>query len=243
MHTDILEAAETGHQMHSDAHVFDSVIRSRKAVRVFRPDAVSQKDIADILDVARTAPSNSNMQPWRVHVLSGNAKESLSEALLCAHVADLHPPLQHIPDPMPEEYRPMQEAFGARYYGALGIDKADVAARALATGRNFGFFGAPVGLIFSVDARLTKYSWLDYGLFLQTIMLAARARGLDTCPQVSFARYQAIIAEHLSLDPGFDVVCAMSLGYADQDSVVNRLAIPREKVESFTTFVGFDEAL
>ncbi|MFM0201917.1 nitroreductase [Paraburkholderia fungorum] len=226
--------------MHSDVYLIDSVIRSRKAVRVFRPDAVSQKDIADILDVARTAPSNSNMQPWRVHVLSGTTKESLSEALVRAHEADLHPPLQHIPDPMPQAYRPMQEAFGSRYYGALGIDKADLAGRALATGRNFGFFGAPVGLIFSVDARLTKYSWLDYGLFLQTVMLAARARGLDTCPQVSFVRYQGIIAEHLSLDPGFDVVCGMSLGYADQASVVNKLAIPREKVESFTTFVGFD---
>lgn len=137
----------------------------------------------------------------------------------------------------------MQEAFGARYYGALGIDKADLAGRALATCRNFGFFGAPVGLIFSVDARLTKYSWLDYGLFLQTVMLAARARGLDTCPQVSFARYQTIIAEHLSLAPGSDVVCGMALGYADQGSVVNKLAIPREKVESFTTFIGFDETL
>lgn len=243
MHINILEAPETGYQMHSDVNVFDSVIRSRKAVRVFRPDAVSRKDIVDILDVARTAPSNSNMQPWRVHVLSGSIKESLSEALLRAHVADLHPPLRHIPDPMPEEYRPMQEAFGIRYYGALGVDKADFAARARVTGRNFGFFGAPVGLIFSVDARLTKYSWLDYGLFLQTVMLAARARGLDTCPQVSFARYQAIIAEHLSLDPDYDVVCGMSLGYADHDSAVNRLAIPREKVESFTTFVGFDEKL
>src|ERR1700761_3041104 len=130
MHIDILEAAETGHQMHSDVQIFDSVIRSRKAVRVFRPDAVSQKDIADILDVARTAPSNSNMQPWRVHVLSGRIKEALSEALMCAHVADLHPPLQHVPDPMPEAYRPMQEAFGSRYYGALGIDKADLAGRA-----------------------------------------------------------------------------------------------------------------
>jgi nitroreductase len=241
MHIDIPNAAETGHQMHSDAQVVDSVIRSRKAVRVFRSDAVSQKDIIDILDVARTAPSNSNMQPWRVHVLRGRSKESLSEALVRAHVADLHPPLQHVPDPMPEAYRPMQEEFGARYYGALGIDKADVAGRARATGRNFGFFGAPVGLIFTIDARLKKHSWLDYGLFLQTVMIAARARGLDTCPQVSFARYQTIIAEHLLLEPGFDVVCGMSLGYADHDSVVNRLAIPRETVERFTTFVGFDE--
>jgi nitroreductase len=100
---------------------------------------------------------------------------------------------------------------------------------------------SPVGLIFTIDARLKKHSWLDYGLFLQTIMIAARARGLDTCPQVSFARYQTIIAEHLLLEPGFDVVCGMSLGYADHDSVVNRLAIPRETVERFTTFVGFDE--
>jgi len=227
--------------MNSDACIVDSVIRSRKAVRVFRPDAVSKEDIVAILDVARTAPSNSNMQPWRVHVLGGRAKQQLSDALAIAHADETHPPLQHMPEPLPDSFRSRQEDFGARYYGALGIDKRDMDARSLATSRNFDFFGAPVGMIFTIDACLKKYSWLDYGLFLQTIMIAARARGLHTCPQVSFVRYQAVIAKHLEIEPGHDVVCGMSLGYADDHSAVNRLDIPRESVNRFARFSGIDE--
>jgi nitroreductase len=226
--------------MHSDANIVDSVIRSRKAVRAFRPDAVSRKDIADILDVARTAPSNSNTQPWHVHVLGGRVKQELSDALAYAHATEACPPLKHMPDPLPDHYRLRQEEFGVRYYGALGVDKADATARSAATGRNFDFFGAPIGMIFTIDPGLKKYSWLDYGMFLQTIMIAARARGLDTCAQVSFARYQEVIATRLDLEPGYDVVCGMSLGYA-QDSAVNRLGMPRAPVEQFTRFAGFDE--
>ncbi len=227
--------------MHSDAYIVDSVIRSRKAVRVFRPDAVSKKDITDILDVARTAPSNANTQPWHVHVLGGRFKRQLSDALAYAHATEAHPPLQYMPDPLPERCQPKQEEFGARYYGALGIEKGDVVARSLATGRNFDFFGAPVGMIFTIDTRLKKYSWLDYGLFLQNIMIAARARGLDTCAQVSFARYHRVIADHLELEPDHEVVCGMSLGYAQEDAVVNRLDMPRDPVDRFARFAGFDE--
>ncbi|BAO94121.1 nitroreductase family protein [Caballeronia insecticola] len=96
-------------------------------------------------------------------------------------------------------------------------------------------------MIFTIDARLKKYSWLDYGLFLQTVMIAARARGLDTCAQVSFARYPGIIADHLDLAAGHDVVCGMSLGYADESAVINRLEIPRESVDGFASFAGFEE--
>ncbi|TXC84649.1 nitroreductase [Paraburkholderia azotifigens] len=226
--------------MNSDTYLVDSVIRSRKAVRVFRPDAVSKQDVIDILDVARTAPSNSNTQPWRVHVLAGGARQQLSDALARAHTDGAHPQLQHMPDPLPDSYRLRQEDFGARYYGALGIDKADVDARSQATGRNFEFFGAPLGMIFTIDAQLKKYSWLDYGLFIQNIMIAARSRGLDTCPQVSFARYQEVIAKHLDIEAGHEVVCGMSLGYADEDSVVNRLELPREPVVRFARFAGLD---
>jgi nitroreductase len=221
--------------------VVDSVIRSRRAVRAFRPDPVLREDIVDILDVARTAPSNSNTQPWHVHVLTGRAKRELSEGLARAHAAGTHPPLQHLPDPLPDRCRARQEEFGNRYYGALGVHKSDTSGRARVTSRNFDFFGAPVGLIFTIDSRLTKYSWLDYGLFLQTVMVAARARHLDTCAQVSFARYQAIIAEHLKLEPGYEVVCGMSMGYADETALVNKLGIPREPVTQFAEFVGFDD--
>ncbi|ACC75990.1 nitroreductase [Paraburkholderia phymatum] len=228
--------------MNSETYIVDSVIRSRKAVRAFRPDAVSKQDMIDILDVARAAPSNSNTQPWRVHVLAGGIKQRLSAALARAHTGGTHQQLQYMPDPLPESYRIRQEDFGARYYGALGIDKTDVDGRNRATGRNFDFFGAPIGMIFTIDARLKKYSWLDYGLFIQNIMIAARSRGLDTCPQVSFARYQTVIATQLELETGHEVVCGMSLGYANQHSLVNRLRLPREPVFQFASFAGLDES-
>jgi len=226
--------------MNSDANIVDSVIRSRTAVRAFRPDAISKEDVLAILDVARTAPSNSNTQPWRVYVLSGRSKQQLSDRLARAYADETYPLLNHLPDPLPHSFRVRQEDFGMRYYGALGIDKADTAARTRATGRNFDFFGAPIGLIFTIERCLKKYSWLDYGLFLQNIMIAARARGLDTCPQVSFARYQTVITNYLELEPGNEVVCGMSLGYADEESIVNRLQIPREPTDRFTRFLGLD---
>ena len=108
---------------HPDASIVDAVIRSRRAVRVFKPDPVPRRVIEDILDVARCAPSNSNTQPWRVYVLTGQDKASLSEALGRAHAQDQHPPLQHLPNPLPEAMRTRQEAFGAAYYDAPGVSK------------------------------------------------------------------------------------------------------------------------
>jgi nitroreductase len=223
------------------AAIVESVVRARKAVRSFRPDAVCKDDVLQILDIARTAPSNSNTQPWQVYVLAGRAKRRLSDSLLRAHESGRHPPLVYMPDPLPDPYRRRQEAFGVRYYGTLGVDKSDIAERSRVTGRNFDFFGAPIGLIFTIDRCMTKYSWLDYGLFLQTVMIAARARGLDTCAQVSFARFQTIIADELGLPPGAEVVCGMSLGYADDAAAVNQLGIDREPVGRFTRCLGFDE--
>jgi nitroreductase len=225
---------------HPEASVVDAIIRSRRAIRFFTEDAVSRGTIEDILDVARCAPSNSNTQPWRVYVLTGERQRALSEALREAYDDDAHPPLRHLPDALPDDLRSRQEAFGARYYGALGVMKSDIAQRARATARNFDFFGAPVGMIFSIDATLTKYSWLDYGIFIQTVMLAARAVGLATCAQVSFARFQSVIANHLDFPQGHQVVCGMSLGFPDDEAPVNRIDMAREPVRHFSTFLGFD---
>lgn len=226
---------------HPTAPIVDGIIRARRAVRYFRPDPVPQRMVEDILDVARFAPSNSNIQPWHVYALAGHEKAALSEALSQAHREDRHPPLRHIPDPLPEAMRVRQEAFGSVYYGALGISKEDLQQRAKVTARNFDFFGAPVGLIFAIDPSLTKFSWLDYGLFIQTIMIAASAIGLATCPQVSFVRYQDIISRHLDFPDGFQVVCGMSLGFPDDESTVNRLDMAREPVDGFTRFLGFGD--
>jgi nitroreductase len=219
----------------------DVVIRSRKSVRAFRPDPVPRHLLTEILETARAAPSNFNSQPWRVYLLTGAAKRALGDAILRAHVANTAPPFSPFPQPAPTECGARVTDFGRRLYSALGIDRADMAARARQTGRNFVFFDAPVGLIFTIDSALTKHSWLDYGLFLQTLMLAAQVRGLATCPQVSFVRFQSIIAEQLGLSAEEVVTCGMSCGYSDEQAAVNRLNMPREPLDGFTRWLGFDE--
>lgn len=231
MHTATLDAAA----------VVDTVIRSRKTVRAFRPDPVPRSQLVEIIEVARMAPSNFNTQPWRVHVLAGAAKRALSEAISRVHSANTHPPFSPFPQPPPPDCAARLDDFGRRFYTTLSIDRSDMAARARQTGRNFLFFDAPVGFIFTIDSALTKHSWLDFGLFLQNLMLAAHARGLATCPQVSFVRYQSVIAEELGLAPEEAVTCGMSLGYADKQAAVNHLGMPREPIEQFTRWLGFDK--
>jgi nitroreductase len=216
----------------------DETISSRRTVRGFRPDPISREQITDILRVASTAPSNSNTQPWRVFVLGGDFKRQLSAALVNAHEAGDLPPFAHFPEPLPAACRAHQEDFGKRYYHALGIDRGDAAARARQTRRNLLFFDAPIGLIFTIDAALREHSWLDYGLFLQNLMIAAHARGLATCPQVTFARYQCVIAPVLGLSDNERVVCGMSVGYPDESAAVNRLGMPRDDWQTFTTMRG-----
>jgi len=221
--------------------MIDAVIRSRRTVRAFRPDPVPRAQLEEILETARSAPSTFNTQPWRVHLLAGEPKRALSEAILRAHAANACPPFSPFPQTPPEDCAARQNDFGRRYYAALGIDRADLAARGRQTGRNFQFFDAPIGLIFTIDGALTRHSWLDYGLFLQNLILAAHARGLATCPQVSFVRYQSVISAELSLAPEETVVCGMSLGYADERAPVNQLGMPRERLEGFARWMGFDD--
>lgn len=219
----------------------DQVIRSRKTIRAYKNTPVAKATIVEILDVARTAPSNSNTQPWRVYVLEGAAKHRLTSALLASHEADSLPPSQHFPAELPEIYKLRQADFGFRYYKALGIDRNDAVGRYRQTSRNYHFFDAPVGMIFTIDRTLTRHSWLDFGLFLQTVMIAARARGLDTCPQVSFVRHEPVIQEVLGLPADQTIVCGMSMGYAAADATLNSLGMPRANVHEFAVFSGFDE--
>lgn len=218
----------------------DQVLRSRRSVRAYKPDPVARELVREVLQVAASAPSNSNTQPWRVHVLAGRPMQELGEALAAAFRDGSFPPAAHFPAPLPDEFGSRQSDFAERYYASLGIAREDAAARSRQTQRNFSFFGAPVGLIFSIDARLTRHSWLDLGLYVQNVMIAARARGLDTCPQVSFARFHALIASHLRM-PAEDVTaCGMSMGYADAAAAVNQVQMPRQRLEEFARFVGFD---
>lgn len=222
------------------AGTVDSVMRGRRTTRAFLPNAVPRQTLIDVLDVARTAPSTFNTQPWGVHVLIGAAKQQLSEALQQAHASKSYPHHAAVPPQAPSEVSARQREFFRRYYDILGIDPSDTDARYAQTSRNFAFFDAPVGLIFTIDESLTRHSWLDVGLFLQNVMLAAQARGLATCPQVSFVRYQSVIAETLGLRNSDAVVCGMSLGWPDDSSPVNRMDMPREPILHIAQWHGFD---
>jgi nitroreductase len=223
----------------------DAAIASRHAVRAFLPTPVPRQTIEDILAVASRAPSGTNTQPWKVTVLTGAAKESLSRRLLAAHDANAAAgslgadgtEYQYYPTEWVSPYIERRRKIGWDMYGLLGIAKTDKAGMHAQFGRNYRFFDAPVGMIFTIDRILNQGSWLDYGMFLENIMVAARGRGLDTCPQVAFLDFHRIIAEHLALPASEMMVCGMSLGYADDSAAVNRLVTEREPVSAFARFL------
>lgn len=220
----------------------DAAMRRRRSVRAFAPTPVPQATVAAILDVAACAPSGSNTQPWHVIALAGAARQTLCERVLHAfhHEPGQHPVEYDIyPSEFVEPYLGRRRRNGFELYASLGIAKGDKAAMHRQHARNFNFFDAPVGLIFTVDRRLARGSWVDYGMFMQNIMLAARARGLDTCPQMAWAVYPGILREALAIPEHQMVVCGMALGYADPDAAENRMRAAREPVESFTRFSGF----
>lgn len=218
-----------------------SVLRSRRATRAFRRDPLSRETVQAILADASTAPSGANVQPWRVYVVTGAPMKALSHDLLAASRAGRGAPPTHFPDPLPDVFLRRVQDFGARYYASLGIDRGDVPARTRQSERNLEFFGAPVGLIFTIDRRLKPHSWIDLGLFAQNVMIAAKARGIDTCPQVSFAPFHAVLAEHLPMSDEEVTAFGMSMGYGDHDARVNQVPMPRERVEDFARLVGFGE--
>ena len=230
------------HQPSADEIVaVDRAIVSRRSVRRFLPRAVARETVEQILTVARHAPSSTNTQPWRVHALAGEARQRLCEAVAAAYDAgDAAPEARHYPAQWFEPYLARRRRLGWDLYTLLGIGRGDKAAMHAQHRRNFHFFDAPVGLIFTIDRRLERGSWLDYGMFLQNIMVAARARGLDTCPQASWLDFPQVIARVLELPAGEAVVCGMALGYADAAAPENRLVPSREPVESFVTLAGFD---
>ena len=223
----------------------DAAITSRRSVRAFLPTPVPRATIEAILAVASRAPSGVNTQPWKVTVLSGAAKESLSRKILAAHDANAAAgstgadvgEYDYYPTEWVPPYIDRRRKIGWDLYGLLGIGKGDKARMHAQHGRNYRYFDAPVGLIFSIDRILRQGSWLDYGMFLQNIMVAARGRGLDTCPQAAFIGFHRVIAEHLQLPAGEMVVCGMSLGHADDSTPENRLVTERAPVSEFARFV------
>ena len=224
----------------------DAAIASRRSVRAFLPTPVPRQTIEDILAVASRAPSGVNTQPWKVTVLTGDAKDALSKKILAAHDANAAAgstgadvgEYDYYPTEWAPPYIDRRRKIGWDLYGLLGIGKGDKARMHAQHGRNYTFFDAPVGLIFTIDRAMRQGSWLDYGMFLQSIMVAARGRGLDTCPQAAFMRFHRIIMEHIGAPDSEMFVCGMSLGHADPQAVANRLLTEREPVSGFTRFLS-----
>jgi nitroreductase len=232
----------------TDQEIVDHAITSRRSVRGFLPTAVPRATIEEILAVASRAPSGTNIQPWKVHVLTGAARERLCARVMAGHEADYErrkrgeAPLhkteyEYYPVEWFEPYLGRRRKLGWELYGLLGIGKTDYDKMHAQHGRNYTFFDAPVGLIFSIDRRLQQGAWFDYGTFFQNIMIAARGRGLHTCPQQAFAVYHSIIAEELGLPQSDMVICGMALGHEDASVLANRLTTEREPVTGFATFV------
>lgn len=219
----------------------DWAIVSRRSIRAFLPTPVPREEIEAILEVARHAASGTNTQPWQVHVLTGAAKERVSAAVLRAYDdpaqhAALEEPYAYYPREWVSPYVDRRRKVGWDLYSLLGIAKGDKARMHEQHGRNYRFFDAPVGLMFTVDRVMEQGSFIDYGMFLQSVMVAARGRGLDTCPQAAFTLFHRVIARELGIPDGQLLVCGMSLGYADPDRVENTLVTEREPVQGFTRF-------
>lgn len=221
----------------------DAAITSRRSIRAFLPTPVAREDIEAILEVASRAPSGTNTQPWKVYVLTGDAKQRLSGAILAAYrdpaqVKAHTEEYAYYPREWVSPFIDRRRKVGWDLYALLGLTREDKAGMAAQHGRNYGFFDAPVGLIFTIERVMEQGSWLDYGMFLQNIMVAARARGLDTCPQAAFTQFHRIVADTLSLPPKDMLVCGMALGFADPARVENTLVTQREPVSAFAHFIG-----
>ena len=214
---------------------------TRRSVRHYLDRPVPRETIEEILTLATRAPSGSNTQPWRVHVLTGEPLARLGADMQRAYLEDEpghEREYKYYTEPLFDRYLERRRACGWGLYGTMGITRDMKAEMKAYRARNYGFFGAPMGLVFSIDKRLEIGSWMDYGIFLQSIMLAARHFGLHTCPQASIAEFPAIVRKHLGIGEDHMIVCGMAIGYADPDGLLNSFQPARAPLSEFVTFVG-----
>ncbi|WP_456387975.1 nitroreductase [Profundibacter sp.] len=230
---------ETNTTRHQPPKSIEAAIKSRRSIRAFLPDPVADETVRDLLNLAMRAPSGTNTQPWKVHVVRGAARDQLCDEVVAAFLAgdQYSEEYAYAPDPWGEPYLGRRRATGWGLYGALGIKKGDKEKMLAQHARNFRFFDAPVGLFITIDRGLELGSWVDTGLFMQTLMLAARGHGLDTCPQQAFAGFHAIIQKRLAIPADQMVVCGMALGYADMSAPENHFTPDRVPVDEFARFV------
>lgn len=236
-------------QQHSDAsqiQAVDAAIVSRQSVRAFLDTPVPRETLLDILDVAARAASGTNRQPWKVYVLQGHSRDELVRKVCAAHdalrddpaLAEVHrDSYDYYPRHWFSPYLERRRENGWGLYGLLGIAKGEKDKMHAQHQRNFHFFGAPVGLMLTVDERLMPGALLDYGGFMQNIMTAAQARGLSTCAQAAWNTFQDVVLEHVGAPEGELLVTGMALGHADESALVNTYRTPRVPAEAFTAWL------
>jgi nitroreductase len=214
-------------------------INSRRSMRVFKTDAVPQADIEWIIANASRAASNGNLQPWKLYVTQGKARQRLSTAILKAmDDGDNGPGAEYnvYPKEFTAVYDERRKLVGKQLYTLLGLPRGDAAGMLKQFRKNYDFFDAPVGMILCVERRMGNGQWIDCGIFLDQLMLLAREKGLHTCPQAAFSRYQHVVRRELKIAEEEVVICGLALGYADPDAVPNNLITERAPLKDFTTW-------
>ena len=216
-------------------------IKNRHSVRAFLEKPLDPKTITAILEAARFAPSGVNTQPWQVIVVTDEYIQKIGNAIIAARKSGIpeNPDYHYYPTQWVEPYKSRRKACGLALYSSVNITLDEKDKREVQWYKNYHFFGAPVGLLFFLDRVLEKGSWVDMGLFIQNVMLAAREFGLETCPQASLAEYPDIVREIVQVPKEKALLCGMALGFEDKDHPINHYRTSREPVESFTQFLGF----
>ncbi|EJN22535.1 nitroreductase [Pseudomonas sp. GM78] len=218
----------------------DDLIRERSAKRGFLDRPVSMDMVKDILSAAKHAPSSSNSQPWRCYVITGQSRERITKAAVEAYRAAPEgqtPEYPFFPTQLHDPYKSRFNSFRGQLGDAQGCCRSDKEGRRRDVERQFRFFDAPVGIIFTMDRRLEWASFLCYGCFLQNVMLAAKGRGLDTCPQQIWSLQHPLLRTELNLPDDQMIVAGMSLGWADNSLAENRMSVAKLELEEFTTFL------
>jgi nitroreductase len=226
--------------MSSAAQAVEHAITSRRAIRAFLPTPVDPVLVRRLIAVAARAPSGTNMQPWKLRVIGPDTRERLQASLIAALDSPDLPAeeeYRYYPQTFREPYLSRRRKVGWDLYGLLGVAKGDTAGMKRQSAANLRFFGAPVALMLTVDRDLEIGSWLDLGMFVQSLLIAAQAHGLQSCPQAIFARFHPIVRRELAIPESEVVVCGIAIGHADRDAPQNSLVPEREPVEGFTTWL------
>lgn len=212
-------------------------VTGRRSVRAFLPTPVDEEVVRAILAGASRAASGTNIQPWLVHVVTGETRTRLSRAVLAsADAGEMSLEYAYLPETMKEPYLSRRRKIGYDLYDKYGITRDDYPARKAAMLRNFSFFGAPVGLFFTMDREHALGAWLDCGMFMQNVMTLTRAHGLESCPQQAWCDFGAVVHRELGIPDDQIILSGMALGHEDRHARVNTLRSDRAPVDEFTTW-------